>query len=169
MKLGLDSFNYHLAFTAGKLPIPDFIEKVAALGLDGLQFNMGHLGPWLRDNPGQASRIRDMVASLGLYAEVGTRGTDPAHLTEMLGMCRDVGATTLRTYISCGGDLAQELSDAPEHLRAMIPPCRDMGIRIGIENHEYETSDQVLAVLDDVDKVGAVDSGWIGSHVDTGN
>ena len=51
MKLGLDSYSYHLAFGAHpdftprrRLTLFGFIERVSALGLDGFQIDPLHLG-----------------------------------------------------------------------------------------------------------------------------
>ncbi|MCK5802449.1 MAG: sugar phosphate isomerase/epimerase, partial [Lentisphaeria bacterium] len=163
MRLGLETFSYHLAFSAGTIDIFDFIERCALLELDGVQLNMGHLRAFLRADGGRAREIREMAVAEGLFVEVDSRGTDPAHLARMLRLCKDLGADVLRTYASCGGDLAQELAQAPDHLRAVEPICRDLGIRIALENHEYETSQDILGIVEQVD------SEWIGAHVDTGN
>ena len=162
MLLGMETFSYHLAFGAG-MDIPRFIERCAELGLDGVQLNMGQLGPFLGGDSGRARQVRERAAALGLFVELDTRGTDPAHLAEMLRLCHAIGGDVLRTYVSCGGDLAQELDQAPAHLKAVVPICRDLGIRIAVENHEYETSQEVLTM------VRRVESEWVGTHVDTGN
>jgi len=162
-RLGMETFSYHLALGAGLMDIPGFIIRCAELGLDGVQLNMGHLGPFLKGNPAGIRRVREMTTALGMFVEVDTWGTDPAHLAEMLRLCEAIGADVLRTYASRGGDLTQELAQAPEHLRAVVPLCRELRIRIAVENHEYETSLDVLKI------VRAVDSEWVGTHVDTGN
>jgi len=133
MLLGMETFSYHLAFQAGEMDVFGFIQRCAALGLDGVQLNAegpgpGHLGSY---NPGHLQAIREM--------------------------------TVLRLFVSCGGDLAQELSQAPRHLREVVPMCADLGVRIGVENHEYETAEDVLSI------VRQVDSEWVGTHVDIGN
>ena len=163
MQLGLENFSYHLAFSAGEMDILSYIERCASLGLDGVQLNMGQLGPFLRAGCDRTGQVREAAAARGMFVEVDSRGTDPAHLANMLRLCSDLGADVLRTYASCGGDLAQELAEAPAHLRAVVPMCRDLGIRIALENHEYETSCDVLEI------VRQVDSEWVGTHVDTGN
>ncbi len=165
MLLGMETFSYHLAFPAGKMDVFDFIQRCAALGLDGVQLNaegpgLGHLGS---HNPGHLQAIRDITKDLGLFVEVDTQGTDPKHLANMLNSCAGVGADVLRTFASCGGDLAQELAQAPQHLREVVPMCADLGIHIAVENHEYETAQDVLKV------VRQVDSEWVGTHVDIGN
>jgi len=167
MRIGLETFSYHLAFRAGKMDIPGFIERCAALGLDGVQLNMGHLRPFLGADPGRAREIREMTSGLGMFVELDSSGTDPEHLTGMLQLCKAIGADVLRTYVSenvsCDDDLARKLARAPAHLRAVVPVCRDLGIRISVENHEYETSEDVLTV------VRQVDSEWVGTHIDNWN
>jgi sugar phosphate isomerase/epimerase len=164
MLLGLETFSYHRWFEQGTMDVFAFIDRCAGLGLDGVQLNvngpnLGHLG----GDAGRLREVRQLVEQRGMFVEIDSRGTDPEHLVAMLGICRAVGAEVLRTYASCGGDLAQELAEAPEHLRQVLPVCADLGIRIAVENHEYETSADVLEI------VRRVDSEWVGTHVDTGN
>ena len=163
--IGLETFSYHCWFSHGKMDVFGFIERCAELELDGVQLNvngpnLGHVGG---DDAGRLREIRQMTEGLGMFVEVDSRGTDPEHLARMLGICQAVGADVLRTYVSCGGDLAQELAQAPAHLRQVLPTCADSGVCIAVENHEYETSDEVIGV------VRQVDSEWVGTHVDTGN
>ena len=165
MFLGLETFSYHSWFGQGTMDVFGFIERCAQLGLDGVQLNVngrnfGHVGG---DDPGRIREIRQMIEDLGLFVEIDSRGMQPGHLTTMLRLCEAVGADVLRTYASCGGDLAQELAEAPGLLRQVVPVCADLGVRIAVENHEYETSDQVLEI------VRRVDSERVGTHVDTGN
>jgi sugar phosphate isomerase/epimerase len=163
MRLGMENFSYHFAFGAGEMDIISFIDRCATLELDGVQLNMAQLEPFLRADAGRIRQVRDRAEALGMFIEIDTRGTDPTHLANMLRLCSDLGADVLRTYASCGGDLAMELAQAGDHLRAVVPLCRELGVRIAFENHEYETSADVLDVL------RRVDSEWIGAHVDTGN
>ena len=165
MLLGMETFSYHLSFQAGKMDVFDFIERCAEFGLDGVQLNTegpgpGHLGG---HELGHLREVRIMTQDLGLFVEIDTQGTDPEHLAKMLSICEAVGADVLRLYVSCGGDLTQELSQAPVHLRQVLPMCAEMGVRIGVENHEYETAEDVLNI------VRQVDSEWVGTHVDVGN
>ena len=163
MRLGLETFSYHLAFRAGTINILTFIERCVSLGLDGVQLNTGHMDAFLHEDSGRVRKVRELAAGNNLFVEVDARGTDPGHLANRLRLCRDLGADTLRTYASCGGDLAEELARAPAHLRSMIPMCQEFGIRIALENHEYETSQEIVEI------VQQVDSEWVGTHVDTGN
>lgn len=165
MLLGLETFSYHSWFGQGMMDVFTFIERCAQLGLDGVQLNVngGNFGHMGGDDPGRIREIREMIEGLGLFVEIDSRGMESAHLTTMLRLCDAIGAGVLRTYASCGGDLAQELAEAPELLRQVVPVCADLGVRIAVENHEYETSGQILEIIH------RVDSEWVGTHVDVGN
>ena len=165
MLLGLETFSYHRWFGRGSMDVFAFVDRCGELGLDGVQLNVNgpNLGHFGGGDPGRLREVRQLVDQHGMFVEIDSRGTDPQHLAAMLGICHAVGADVLRTYASCGGDLAQELAEAPGHLRQVLPMCADLGVRIAVENHEYETSQDVLEV------VRRVDSEWVGTHVDTGN
>ena len=118
MLLGLETFSYHLWFSEGRMDVFRYIERCAELGLDGVQINVngrnfGHLGG---NDPGRLREIRELVEHHGMFIEIDSRGTDPEHLRAMLKLCEALGADVLRTYASCGGELACELAEAPEHL-----------------------------------------------------
>lgn len=48
-------------------------------------------------------------------------------------------------------------------LRQIIPELKKRRIRLALENHEYETSDELAAVMK------RLDTPWIGLHFDFGN
>ena len=110
MLVGLETFNYHIALNNGFMDLPGFIERIASLGVEGVQLNSGYLNSFLEADPTRTGQLRDMAADFGFFVEVDTKGTDPSYLTRMLQTCHALGADVLRTYVSCGGDLGQELS-----------------------------------------------------------
>lgn len=165
MQLGIDTYSFHLAFQWGGLDIFAYLRHVKALGLDGVKINMGgdyayHLGS---ADPAHLRAIRDLRESLGLYLELDTRGTAPRHLEKSLRICHALGGDILRTYAIPRGDVIQDLHHAVLDLRAVTPLCAELGVRIAFENHEYETAQQVLNVVE------AVGSPHVGLLVDTGN
>ena len=165
MLLGLETFSYHLAFAYGGMDVFSFIERTHGFGLDGVQinaegFDMGHLGG---DDPGFLKEVRSAIDEYQMYVEVDSNIATSEHLSKMLGVCNILGADKLRVYASMGGDIKEELGRAPERLREVLPLCAEYGVKIAFENHEYETSDEVLEV------VRKVDSEYVGTHVDTGN
>ena len=165
MLLGLETFSYHLAFAYGEMDIFGFIERTASLGLDGVEINVEgndlcHLGD---DDPGFLRDVRALTEQHGLFVELDTCNTDPANLTRVLRLCEALGADRLRVYSSVGGDARQEMRKAIDDFRQVVGLAGDLNVKIGFENHEYETSRDVL------DVVRQVNSEYLGAHVDTGN
>jgi sugar phosphate isomerase/epimerase len=165
MLLGLETFSYHLAFAYGRMDIFNFIERTAELGLDGVQINvegadLAHLGS---DDPGFLRDVRAMIERFGLFVELDTCDTNPQNLARVLQLCEALGADTMRVYSSVGGDVKEELGQAAEDFVHVIGLCADYGVSIALENHEFESSYDVLEV------VRKVNSEYVGAHIDTGN
>jgi sugar phosphate isomerase/epimerase len=172
MKLGLDSYSYHLAFGAHpdftprrRLTLFDFIERVAALGLDGCQIDPMHLAS--RDRS-YLAEVRAAAAGPGLFLEYGTIGTDPRRLERELAVAGRLGSSVLRTF--AGFDRWHHCTQVPAEIRRAISGLKrvrrraeDLGIRIAVENHGDLTTDELLQV------VRAVDSPWVGICLDVGN
>ena len=165
MLLGLETFSYHLAFGYGKMDIFGFVDRTAELGLDGVEINvegddLTHLGS---EDPGFLREVRSLIEQHGLYVELDTCDTEPQNLARVLDLCRALGADRMRVYSSVGGEVSEELEQAAKDFRQVLGRCADYGVRIAYENHEFETSHDVLEV------VHRVDSQYVGTHVDTGN
>ena len=165
MLLGLDSFSYHIAYSWGGMDVFAFVRRAHELGLDGAKINMGgdcagHLG---NADPAHLRKVRALAESFGMYLELDTRGTEPSHLDKALRICKALGGDVVRTYVSVGGDVAQQLDQAPRNFRAVLPLCEELGVRIALENHEYESSRQLVRVVEEIA------SEHIGLQVDTGN
>ena len=165
MLLGMETFSYHLAFAYGKMNIFDFIERTAELGLDGVQINvegddLSHLGS---DDPGFLREVRATIDDFELFVELDTCGTDPRNLTRVLNICNALGADIMRVYSSVGGDVQEEIKKAADDFLQVIPLCADYGIKIAYENHEFESSRDILGVI------RKVNSEFVGAHIDVGN
>jgi len=165
MLLGLETFSYALAFAYKKMDVFGFIKRTAEFGLDGVEIliegeDLSHLGS---DDPGYLREVRAAIEERGLYVEIDTCNTNPKSLTRALKIGQALGAENMRVYSSVGGNLQDELKQAVLDFRQVLPVCADCGVRIAYENHEYESSHDVLSV------VRQVDSEYVGTHVDTGN
>lgn len=165
MRLGLETFSYHLAFGYGKMDVFGFIKRTADLGLTGVEINVEgddlcHLGS---DDPAFLRDVRAMIDDLGLYVELDTCNTNPKNLTRVIKICGALGADRMRVYSSVGGDLQAELKQAIVDFQKVVPVCAEHNVKIAYENHEFESSHDVLQV------VKQVNSQWVGTHIDTGN
>ena len=165
MLLGLETFSYYLAFATGKMDIFDFIYQAKALGLDGVQINMegeawGHLGD---DSPEHLKKVKTLCDKLGLFIDLDACGTDPSNLLRYLEICTKLGVDRLRTYSSFGGDVQLEMQKAIRDFKAVAADFDRAGVRIAYENHEFESSKDIL------DVISAVASPVVGAHIDNGN
>ena len=165
MLLGLETFSYYLAFAAGKMDIFGFIRKAKTLGLDGVQINMegdqlGHLGS---DSANHLQNVRTLCNQLGLFIDLDGCGTDPSRLRYYLNICTALGVDRLRIYSSFGGDVHREMAKAIRDFKAVAPDFARAGVRIAYENHEFESSSDILNVI------AAVGSPMLGAHIDNGN
>ena len=182
MKLGLETFSYLPWFMAGRMDVFGFIQRCRELELDGVQLNIGvpqdNWGMLGGADPARLQAVRALCEELGLFVEVDTRTYDQNTLVEALRISaalgadilrmyvsvpQDLGGTELQAYMAPDGGLARDLRESVPMIRSLLPLCEEAGVRLAIENHEYETSAQVM------DLVRAIDSDWVGTLIDTGN
>ncbi|MDX9800088.1 MAG: sugar phosphate isomerase/epimerase family protein [Spirochaetia bacterium] len=176
MKIGLDSESCHLLFHNGIIDIFGFIRKVAELGLDGVMINI--IGGMAGDNekyihpewgclggaePEHLEKVRKELQKYNMYAEVAMRGIDPLKLSRAVEVCHQIGADLLRTYCCFGKYDPETLAKAPDNFKKIIPHLKKYRMKFAIENHEEETSDEIIDILN------KVNSPWVGSHCDIGN
>ncbi|MFB3881350.1 MAG: sugar phosphate isomerase/epimerase family protein [Armatimonadota bacterium] len=174
MKLGLDSYSYRYA--AGiwdyqprenvPMTVGHYLEKAAELGLDGVQLaDARHLDSF---DYGYVDGLRGKAETLGLYLELGTSGTNPDHLQNMVRAAHVLGSKVVRTFVgrpratSVEG-MAEILSEAAGQLGDVLTTCERYGVSLAIENHQDLTTSEVLELLE------IVDSQWVGVCFDTGN
>ncbi|MBN1671388.1 MAG: sugar phosphate isomerase/epimerase [Kiritimatiellae bacterium] len=172
MKLGLDSYSYHLHF--GKHPdlryesgrdIFWFLKKSASIGFRCIQIDPLHLD---NDDPGYLAEVRGFCDGNGLLIEHGTGGTDPGKLKREIDKAGLLGAATLRTFVP--GSAFDEEAPQERRLRAAVQGLKaacgyagDRGVTLALENHGGTTSDEMLRVLEQVD------SPHVGVCLDVGN
>ena len=173
MKLGLETESYHLLFQNGLMDIFGFIQKTAELGLDGVMINIiafpqdkyihpkwGTLGG---DELGHLEKVRTEIEKYGLYAEIDTNGTAPEHLIEVIEVAHKIGADIIRTYCCFGKYEPERIERAPEDIKKVVPLLKKYRIKLAIENHEEETSEDIIKIIKEVN------SPWVGAHCDIGN
>ncbi|ECU9386521.1 sugar phosphate isomerase/epimerase [Salmonella enterica subsp. diarizonae] len=170
MKIGLETESCHLFFQHGLMNIFDFIRRTWELGLDGVEINIipdlnlhPELGCLSGDDDIYLQRVRRTIEYHGLYCEIDTRLTDPAHLERALYIAHKLNADVVRTYINKNEYSQHSMSQAVQDIRSVIPLLKKYRIKLGIENHEYETSDEII------DVIKQTDSPWVGAHCDIGN
>lgn len=145
------SLWHHFAHKPGFDCVP-FANLAAELGFSGISLSLNnpdyrHLGGregWRMD------RQRGHLDGLGFSLEVGTSGTDPAHMTEMLGVAVRLGAKSLRTYTRHAGTPDQMMTATIRDLAAVAPVAGELGIVIVLENHEDFTGPELAQIVETV-------------------
>jgi sugar phosphate isomerase/epimerase len=170
MKLGIDSYSYHLHLgqyeyqPSQPRTVDWFLEHAAELGVQGVMIL--ELG---RDTPeARLQEIRGKAESLGLYLELGGGGIHPEGAEADLRMAHTLGAQVLKLgfrldLTSRKVSLWEQMERVIGDLRASAELARELGVRIALENHGHWTSDQGLAIVE------AVASEYVGFCLDTGN
>lgn len=192
LKLGLDTESLHLWFQNQRMDIFGFIDTAHDLGFDGVMINIlkdynldpdwGTLGS---SDPAHLAAVRERLERYHMFVELATKGVGREHLERVIQAADALGADIIRTYVpitlnsriqrrdgSEGKyDLAKVRGDfdpkvfeqAAESLKEVIPLLRKYRMRIALENHEYETSQELVEV------VRRIGSPFIGLHYDFGN
>lgn len=170
MKLGLETESYHLFFQHYRMDIFDFIHKTVELGLDGVQINIiedlnldpnwGTLG---NDHPDHLMKVNNLLIKHNLYCEIDTRGIEFNHLKRVIEAANQIGADVIRTYINRGIYDKEKTRHAYKELTKVVPLLKKYRIKLAIENHEEETADEIIEVIQ------SVDSPWVGALCDNGN
>jgi sugar phosphate isomerase/epimerase len=174
VKLGLDTYSYHYAaglweYTPHESPpmgLDHFLQKTVDLDLDGLQLaDARHLDSL---EYGYISEVRRKAEALGLYVELGTAGTNPDHLQNMVRTAHVLGASIVRTFLgrprpASPKDLERLLAAAAAEILQVMPLCERYGVSLAVENHQDLTTGELLSLLQHVDNP------WLGVCFDTAN
>jgi len=172
MKLGLDSYSYHLAFGAHpdvspqkKMDLFQFIDKVAELKLDGFQIDPMHLSS--RDEK-YLHEISSYAIEKKLFLEYGAMGVESEYLKNELEICSKLGSPVLRTFVGFNRYdkkviIEEEIERTVQNLEKVKQHAETLDIKIAIENHGDLNSDELISV------VKKVNSPLVGICLDLGN
>lgn len=192
LKLGLETESLHLLFQHKRIDIFDFIETTHELGLDGVQINVikdynldenwGALGG---NSDEHLEKVKQLLDKYGMYVEIDMRNLDYDRVAEVLKVANKLGAEIVRSYIpikplktketASGSEGAYDFAkvrhdfdpnsyaEGIEKINKIIPLLKKYRIKLALENHEYETSEEL------VDVVKKVNSPWVGLIYDFGN
>jgi sugar phosphate isomerase/epimerase len=173
MKIGLETESCHLLFQHGRMNLLDFIAFAGQRGFDGVQINVV---PDLNLHPRWGvlesvtseylARVKATIDRHGLYCELDTRGSSLKELVPALRVARALGASVVRTYLRYPlGRFDEKFMESQiMEVRRVVPFLDKHRIRLAFENHEYETSSEMINFIT---LVGQPD--WVGLLCDTGN
>ncbi len=167
MKIGIDTFSFHIALAAGEYDIFRTLDWLDERGFAGLQININgpddkFLGADHRDT-GHLGRVRRAIEQKGFFVEIGGRRTSPEMLRWQLQLCADIGADTLRTLVVLKDDLASTFGQTARDMEAILPFVESLDVKIALENHEDITAAELRQFLD------TIPHSHLGACVDTGN
>ncbi len=162
--LGLSTYAYFWRMS-DRVPSPmsldDALRDAAAHdGVDLFQI-CDHL-PLDTASDDRLAAIRALADELGLALEVGTRGTDPAHLARYLHIAQALGATLVRSMWTSGDD-RPDAAETERRLRQALPAYEAAGVTLALETYE------VVATADLVAVVRAIGSDHLGVCLDPAN
>ncbi len=172
MKLGLDSYSYHLAFGAHpdfspskKMNLFQFIERVKQLGLDGFQIDPMHLES--KDEI-YSREILNYAKEKKLFLEYGAMGIDADYLSNELDICVKLESPVLRTFVgfdrySRDTNIDAEIEKAFNNLTKVKSKAESLQVKIAIENHGDLSADELVYLTQ------KVNSPNIGICLDLGN
>jgi sugar phosphate isomerase/epimerase len=170
MKLGIDSYSYHLHLgryeykPSQPKTVDWFLEHAAELGVDGVM-----ILELDRDTPdSRLQEIRQKARTLGLYLELGGGGVRPEDAQADLRMAHTLSARVLKLgfrldLYSGKVPLWDQMQRVIDDLRESADLARQLDVRIALENHGHWTADQGLYIVE------AVKSDYVGFCLDTGN
>ncbi|WP_416395762.1 MULTISPECIES: sugar phosphate isomerase/epimerase family protein [unclassified Curtobacterium] len=162
--LGLSTYAYFWRMS-DRVPDPmsldDAMRDAAAHdGVDLFQI-CDHL-PFDTASDERLAAIRALADELGLALEVGTRGTDPAHLARYLHVAEALGATLVRSMWTSGDDQPDAL-ETERRLRLALPAYEASGVTLALETYEVVATPDLVAV------VRAIGSDHLGICLDPAN
>ena len=191
LKIGLESESLHLWFQNGRMDIFQFIEKAHELGVDGVQINIvpdyGLHKVWGAIGGNETShllKIKELLDKYNLYVELDTRNLDYDHICDAIKMASILGAEIVRSYIPSipkkvsnanGADGAYDYAkiraefdpksfeEGIKKIKRLIPVLKKYRVKLALENHEYETSEELVKVIKELD------CPWVGLNYDFGN
>ncbi len=167
MKIGIDTFSFHIALAAGQYDIFRTLDWLEDQGFAGLQININgpddkFLGADHSDTD-HLKRVRSTIEQKGFFVEIGGRRTSPEMLRWQLQLCADIGADTLRTLVVLKDSLESTFAQTARDMEAILPFAESLNVKIALENHEDITAAELRQFLD------TIPHSHLGACVDTGN
>ncbi|BCX78785.1 sugar phosphate isomerase/epimerase [Campylobacter sp. 19-13652] len=172
IKLGLETESLHLFFQHRGLNLFEFADITADLGLDGVQINIipdlnlnQRFGTLKSNDESYLKNLNDKILSLNLYCEIDTRWSDYELLKEDILIAKALGAKRVRSYLKPqNGEISRaDFLKSIDDLERICELLERYDIELALENHEYESSDDLLYIIE---KIG---SNRLGVLYDTGN
>lgn len=163
MSIGLSTYAYFWRMSSStprQMSLDDALCDAADLGAH--VFQICDHAPLDEADDERLCELKKLAGSLGLSVEVGTRGTDPGHLTRYLGIARALDARLVRSMWSAGDEQPGSV-ETERRLASVLPAYRDAGVTLALETYEQVPTTQL------VDVVRRLDDPHVGICLDPAN
>lgn len=150
MTIGLSTYAYFWRSHA-EHPAPMGLEEMLRDAADhGIAlFQICDYAPLDSLGPEGLRALRERAEGLGIALELGTRGTDPAHVRRYAGMARALGARILRSMWTSGEDCPSP-EETVRRLRAVLPALEEAGVTLALETYERVSTARLIAAVEEV-------------------
>lgn len=147
MSIGLSTYAFFWR-CSDRAPEPLTLEQMLRQSADlgASVFQICDYAPIEAADAAELARIRRLAAELGIELELGTRGTDPAHLRRYLDIGTALGVTLLRSMWTSGED-RPDGAETIRRLREIEPELRERGVRLALETYEQVSSTALVEVV----------------------
>lgn len=167
VRLGIGSFafRYAIGFNGFEPDRPMdaicFLNESHNLGFKGIQLceNLRY-STW---NDSELLAVKRRATELGMFLEVGMNSVSKESLNRHLDIAELLSSNFVRVVLGEGSPLPEKDCDrlkyrAIDAIRAVLPRCRQQGIKIGIENHFDLPSKELLEIVQTIsdDHIGLI-------------
>lgn len=94
----------------------------------------------------ELEELKSASHKMNIQIELGTRGTDPAHLLTYIEIAEQLDASILRTLIT-----DHDLELARNEIIDVLPHLDKLGVSLAIENHGLHTTKQLIKLFEEID------------------
>jgi sugar phosphate isomerase/epimerase len=123
--------------------------------LDVELFQICDYAPLLTLSTGELRAAAGEARELGLQIELGTKGIDPAHLTEFLRLAELFDATLIRSMVY-SPEFRPGLDEAERLLTGILPSFEAAGVTLALETYEQVPTADLVGLVERVgsDRLG---------------
>ena len=175
MKLGLETESMHLWFQNNKMDIFSYIDFAKNLGFDGIVINIikdygldENWGTLQTNDISHLKKIKKKLDEYNMYCEIDAKGFEVNKFKQICEVAKVLDVNIVRSYfpitkklqnIAKGSEGAyddskitadfnkDEFLNSSNEIKKLIPMLKENGITLAIENHEYQTSKELVELI----------------------
>ncbi|WP_221884787.1 sugar phosphate isomerase/epimerase family protein [Actinobaculum suis] len=99
----------------------------------------------------ELTRLHDDAAAQEVELEIGTRGTDRAHLEKYLDIAQALEARVVRTMVQKNPEGTLDRAQVVQNLRSLTPRLDSQGVDLAIETYEQVSTQDLVSIIQEVD------------------